>query len=461
MHVWLVGALALALAPAPPVAPRLEGEWSGVLQVGGSRLRLVLHVVTRPQGGFAASLDSLDQGARGLPIDEVSLRDRTLSLRMKALGASYTGTVADDGNTIAGEWIQGGAYPLSFRRGAPDAPRRPQEPKRSPPYREEEVVFENGGVTLAGTLTLPRDQGPFPAVVLISGSGPQDRNETIAGHQPFLVLADHLTRQGLAVLRYDDRGVGKSTGSLEAATTLDFAEDVRAALALLRKRPDVDPRRLGLVGHSEGALVAPLAANREADVAFVVLLAGTGVPGEQVLQEQVSQLTKASGLGPEIAAQQKGVQQALFAILRQENDPAVARRKLADVIRPALAQVPEGQRAAAVEAQVRNALSPWLRHFISYDPMPALRALKCPALALYGEKDLLVPPSLNAGPVEEALKAAGRAESSVRVLPGLNHMFQTGGSGLPSEYGTIEETMSPAALHAISEWIRERIKTAG
>lgn len=459
MHVCLVGALVLALAPARVVAPRIEGDWSGALEVGGARLRLVLHIVSRPQGGFGASLDSLDQGARGLPVDEVSLRDRTVSLRMKALGASYTGTVADDGNTIAGEWIQGGAFPLSFRRGAPDAPRRPQEPKRSPPYREEEVTFASGGVTLAGTLTLPREPGPFPAVVLISGSGPQDRNETIAGHQPFRILADHLTRQGLAVLRYDDRGVGKSTGAFDAATTLDFAEDVRAALALLRKRPEVDARRLGLVGHSEGALVAPLVANRETDVAFVVLLASTGVTGEQVLYEQGAQLARAAGLGPEVAAQQKSIQQALFAILRQESDPAVARRKLAEVIAPALAQMPEGQRAAAVDAQVQKALSPWLRHFVSYDPVPPLRALKCPALALFGEKDLQVPPSQNAGPVEAALKEAGRAESSVRILPGLNHLFQSAATGLPTEYGTIEETMSPTALNAISEWIRERTKS--
>jgi pimeloyl-ACP methyl ester carboxylesterase len=420
----------------------------------------VLHVVARPQGGLAARLDSLDQGALGLPVDEVALRDRTVSLRMKQLGASYSGTVSDDGATITGEWIQGRALPLVFRRGAPEPPRRPQEPKGPRPYRDEEVAFDSAGATLAGTLTIPKDKGPYPAVVLVSGSGPQDRDETISGHRPFLVLADHLARQGVAVLRYDDRGVGRSTGSLAATTTLDYADDVKAALATLRKRPEVDAKRLGVIGHSEGALVAALVASQDPDLAFVVMLEGPGVPGEQLLYEQAALIARAGGATPDMIAQQKALQERIFAVIKEESDPAAARRAIAAVLEPAFAQAPEAQRAAAIDAQATWALSPWMRHFIAYDPAPALRAVKCPVLALFGEKDLQVPPAQNAAPVEAALKAAGHPDSAVRRLPGLNHLLQTAGTGLPAEYSAIEETVSPAALDAIGAWIAERTRTA-
>lgn len=460
MHAWVAAALLTVLAPTPAVAPRIEGDWSGALEVGGARLRLVLHVVARPQGGLAARLDSIDQGAPNLPVEEISMRDRTVSLRMRTLGASYTGTVSDDGAAITGEWIQGGAFPLVFRRGAPEAPRRPQEPKGVRPYRDEEATFENGSVKLAGTLTLPKDKGPFPAVVLVSGSGPQDRDETISGHRPFLVLADHLARQGVAVLRYDDRGVGKSTGSLAATTTLDYVDDVKAALAALRRRPEIDPKRLGVIGHSEGSLVAALVASQDPEVAFVVLLEGPGVAGEPLLYEQAALMARTGGATPDMIAQQKAMQERIFAIIKEQAEPAAARKKIAEVLGPAFAQAPEAQKAAAIDAQAAWALSPWMRHFIVYDPAPTLRAVKCPVLALFGEKDLQVPPGQNAPPVEAALKAAGNPDSVVRRLPGLNHLLQSAATGLPTEYGAIEETMSPAALGAIGEWIAQRTRTA-
>jgi fermentation-respiration switch protein FrsA (DUF1100 family) len=460
MHPWLVLALNMAVAAPPAATPAIEGVWSGTLEAGAARLRLALHVAAQPPGGLTARLDSLDQGATGLVIDEITLRGRTVSLRMKALGASYTGTLGDDGNTISGEWIQGGAFPLTFRRGAPQAQRRPQEPMRPLPYREEEVSFRSAGAKLAGTLTLPPGKGPFPAAVLVSGSGPQDRDETIAGHKPLLVLADHLTRNGIAVLRYDDRGFARSTGRFQSATTPDFADDAQAGLALLRSRPEVDGRRAGLVGHSEGALVAALVASRTADAGFVVLLAGNGVNGEAILYEQGAQVARAAGVPAELAARQKAVQQAVFAVLKQESDPAAARRKLEEVLTPASALLPAEQRAAAVQAQIDGALSPWLRAFLTYDPLPPLRALKCPVLALFGEKDLQVPPAQNAGPVEAALEEGGNPDHSVRVLPGLNHLFQTATTGLPTEYGAIDETMAPAALSAISDWITQRSQAA-
>jgi pimeloyl-ACP methyl ester carboxylesterase len=460
MRAWFVLAMAVAGTVPPAATPAIEGVWSGALQAGGTRLRLALHVALRPQGGLAARLDSLDQGALGLTVDEITLRDRTISLRMRALGASYTGTLSDDGNAINGEWIQGGAFPLVFRRGAPEPQRRPQEPKPPLPYRVEEVSFESAGARLAGTLTLPPGQGPFPAAVLISGSGPQDRDETIAGHKPLLVLADHLTRRHVAVLRYDDRGFGRSTGHFPTATTADFADDAQAGLALLRSRREVDRKRDGLIGHSEGALVAALVASRGAEVAYVVLLAGSGVNGEEILYEQSAQIARAAGLAPEVAAQQRSVQQATFAILKQESNPVVARAKLEEVLNPAFAQLPADRRAAAVNARIDDALSPWLRAFLTYDPRPPLRALNCPVLALFGEKDLQVPPTQNAAPVQAALEEGGHADHVVRVLPGLNHLFQTAATGLPTEYAAIEETMAPAALTAVSDWILQHTDAA-
>jgi pimeloyl-ACP methyl ester carboxylesterase len=217
----------------------------------------------------------------------------------------------------------------------------------------------------------------------------------------------------------------------------------------------VDRKRTGLIGHSEGALVAALVASRGADVGFVVLLASMGVSGEAVLYEQAAQITRASGAPADVAARQKAMQQATFAILKGESDPALARKKLAELLGPALAALPAEQRADALQRQIDTTLSPWLRAFLTYDPVPPLRAVKCPVLALFGEKDLHVPPSQNAAPVEAALKEGGNTSCTVRVLPGLNHLFQTAVTGLPSEYPSIEETVAPAALAAVSDWIAQ------
>jgi hypothetical protein len=350
---------------------------------------------------------------------------------------------------------------------------RPQEPKPPYPYDEQEVVYQNkkDGVQLAGTLTLPRSKGPFPAVLLITGSGPQDRNETVIDHKPFLVLADHLTRLGIAVLRVDDRGVGKSTGRFSEATSEDFAADALAGVEYLKTRKEVAPRGIGLIGHSEGGLIAPLVAAASTDVAFIVMMAGPGLTGEQILYRQTLLISKAAGMSDDLIAQNRAAQEHIFAILKQEKDNVVAERRISEeagafreVAAKARAEATEEQKktidmiAAAIESQAKLVVSPWFRFFLTYDPRSALMKVRCPVLAINGEKDLQVPAKENLAAIRLALETGGNKDYTVLALPNLNHLFQTSRTGAISEYAQIEETISPAAMDTISKWILRRIR---
>ena len=435
------------------------GTWAGTLDAGGQRLRLVFHIERDSAGALSGTLDSPDQSAYGLALSAVeSPGSDSVRFELRIVGGEYTGRFSADGTRIDGSWSQGGSrIPLRLEQADPAAlaPNRPQEPEPPYPYSVEPVTFDNAeaGVRLAGTLTVPPGEGPFPAVALISGSGPQDRDETVFGHRPFLVLADYLTRRGIAVLRYDDRGIGESTGDFASATTPDFASDALAAIEWLREDPRSRPDAIGLVGHSEGAIVAPIVAGRSDDVAFVVLLASTGMTGRDLLVDQAEAINRASGL-PESVIQQRAVLQArvLDAVIQAEDESVAAERA-----RAVLAEA--GLTGAAADTQVRGLLTPWMRYFLVYDPIPALRELDVPALALYGEKDTQVPPASNAPAVEEALREGASEDFTVAVLPGLNHLFQPAATGAPSEYAGIEETVSTAALHAIATWIEERTAT--
>ena len=450
------------------VRPKIAGDWSGVLDVGAAKLTLVLHVTAEAAGGLKATLDSPDQGASGIPVDAVTFQDGTLKFEMKRLMATFEGVLNKEGTEISGKFTQGGAsFPLALKRGVKprEAPQRPQEPKPPYPYREEEVSYANPnapGVTLAGTLTLPDGAGPFPAVLLITGSGPQDRNESLLGHKPFLVLADHLTRQGIAVLRVDDRGIGKSTGKFGLATSQDFASDALAGVEFLKAHKQINPHQIGLIGHSEGGLIAPLVATKSKDVAFIVLMAGPGVTGEEILYEQGTLLGRAAGAPEQSVTHNRKLQAEMFAIVKAEKDPAVAEQKLKELLTKRVAELPEAQRKqaeaspAAMDAQIRQVNSPWFRYFLTYDPRPALSAVRVPVLALNGELDLQVPPKQNLPEIEKALKAAGNRDYRILELPKLNHLFQTAQTGGFAEYEKIEETISPSALNAMSEWILAR-----
>ena len=443
----------------------IEGIWQGELKVPGTVLRIVFKISKNLDGTLTATLNSPDQGATDIPVEEVIFKDNTLRLEVKSAGGVFEGKVSEDFLVIEGEWKQSGqTLPLTVKRVDKAVEiLRPQEPKKPYPYIEEELVYENkeAGITLAGTLTLPPGKGPSPVVLLISGSGPQDRNETIYNHRPFLVLADYLTRQGIAVLRVDDRGVGKSTGDFSQATSVDFASDVLAGIEYLKTRKEINPEQIGLIGHSEGGLVAPMVAVKSPDVAFIVLMAGTGLIGEEILYLQGALIYRAMGVSEEDIIKNRQFNEKIFSVIKEEKDKKNAEERLRQMFMEDWEKMSDekkeqiGDPEVFLKAQLQSLLSPWLKFFLTYDPKPTLSKVKCPVLAINGEKDLQVPPKENLSAIEEALVAGGNKNFIVKELPGLNHLFQTAQTGVPSEYAKIEETISPIALKIITDWILE------
>jgi hypothetical protein len=454
--------LAAGPPPALPTVAGLDGVWDGALSVSTMQLRLALHLRTGADG-TAAWLDSIDQMANGLDVTSLHRDGAHIGFEMPLLKVVFDGVVSADQQSIVGTFTQAGVpLPLTLTKRAPGAAAptvlRPQTPKKPYPYREEQVAFDDAAanVRLAGTLTLPPGVGPFPAVVLVAGSGANTRNEPILGHQIFLVLADDLTRHGIAVLRYDKRGVGASTGDYAKATTMDFANDAEAAVVWLRGRPEVDAGHVGLVGHSEGGLIVPIVAVRDPKVAFIVMMAGPGVDGLDILLEQGRLIAKAMGATDAKVAENGALQRQLFDIVRSEKDPALADAKLKTAL-DAYAKA-NGLPEATVEAQAGTFNSDWFRFFFDYDPATALRQVRCPVLALSGSLDLQVPPDQNLPPIRAAL--AHDADATIVELPGLNHLFQPAKTGSPAEYGQIEETIAPVALDTITDWILKHVAAA-
>jgi pimeloyl-ACP methyl ester carboxylesterase len=438
MAVLLAGAAAPAAAQP---APDPTGDWISTVQVGAVSVRAALHL-----GAASSSFDSPDRGALGLPA-KMTRSGPHVSVAIDKIGV-FEGDLSADGKTLTGALKQGPAStPMVLSRGVFAAARRPQTPLKPYPYREEEAGYPNPAhpnVHLAGTLTLPNGVEPFPAVLLITGSGAQDRDETILEHKPFLVLADALTRRGIAVLRVDDRGMGGSTGASPNDTTFDFAMDVEAGVGWLKARKDIDPRRIGLIGHSEGGVIAPMVAGKDPQVAFIVLWNGPAVKGADIIAEQVRALNLAAG-APAAAADNAGKLQAkVLAALLTSSDPAASRAAVSKVMTDA-GLPPVSDQAFAVLN------SPWYRTYVAYDPAPALRALRIPVLAVVGGKDTQVTAAQNLPVLKAAL--AGDAKAEVVELPGLNHMLQPATTGGVEEYGKIETTIDPAALKLIAEWV--------
>lgn len=449
---------AVARKPGDAIFP-VEGLWQGAVETHGMRLRFQLHVSHDTEGHLIAALDSLDQGVSGLPANHVTLKDPIFHFEIPSLAGVYEGTLNAAKSAMAGKWSQTSAdnLTLDFKRSDQTLElRRPQIPVKPYPYREEEVTFTSPGtgVTLAGTLTLPKGTGPFPAVLLIAGSGPQDRDETIANHRPFLLLADTLTRKGIAVLRYDKRGVGQSTGNLDAATTMDLAADAEAALAYLKSRKEIDASRIGLLGHSEGAIIAPYLAAHSQEVNWMVLLAAPATTGEETLLNQSELIGRAGGLSDDQLDASLGFDQAAYALVRKEKDPSVLSEKLVALVKDT--GLDSALPPAALETQLRMLTSPWFRFFLDYDPLPNLKTVKCPVLALYGQKDLQVSAKVNLPLLQSALQDAGNKNADIRELPELNHLFQHAYTGTPAEYAAIEETFSPEALAALADWAAAR-----
>lgn len=433
---------------------RFAGTWSGALDVGVAQLRLVLHVEPGDEG-YTAALDSPDQGAFGIEASDVATTGDSIIVEFAAIAGRYAAAIDAEGGSLSGTWSQSGQmFPLVLDRGEPEQVRRPQKPDAPFPYLAEDVRFAGGsdGVELAGTLTLPATDGPHPAAILLSGSGPQDRNEEIFQHKPFLVLADYLTRRGIAVLRYDDRGVAESTGEFATATTRDFAADGEAALAYLRTRADIQPGAMGLIGHSEGGLVAPLVASR-VEVDWIVMIAGPGLPGDSILALQVDALNEAAGMPAAQRAATNSLQRRLMDIAVSDRDPVAAQGEITRLLR---AEMP-GLAEEHARGQAAGLTSEWMRGFLRHDPRPVLHELTIPVLAVNGENDLQVLAGPNLAAIESALVEAGNEDFATVKLDGLNHLLQTSETGLVTEYGRIEETIAPIALQTIGDWIAARV----
>jgi hypothetical protein len=444
----LMMALVLAgAAHAQDMPETWAGDWHGTLKSTTAELRIGLEIKPKRGGGYQGRLISPDQGSAWLTLDSVTLQDGHLMFSGGRVNGRYEGWWDDAQDAFVGEWTQGGeTLPLVLTRGKPPEQLRPQTPKPPFPYRAEEVSFASApGVRLAGTLTLPAGKGPFPAAVLITGSGAQDRDESIVGHKPFMVLADALTRRGIAVLRTDDRGFAKSTGDFAKATSEDFAADTEASVAYLRGRREIDGGRIGLIGHSEGGMIAPLVAVMDPRVAFVVMLAGPGVPTRELMTAQREAVARTAGLSADAIARNEAIMGRVEAALAQAKDWDKAQADATKVLMDA------GMPAAGASMTIERLGSPWYKWFVAYDPRPTLRQVRAPVLAIIGDKDVQVVAKQNLPAIREALNDNPNAE--VVELPGLNHLLQTAGTGGPAEYGRIEETIAPAALSLITEWV--------
>lgn len=454
--------LLLAACGGPPPAPAgpppaLTGEWNGTIELPGQPLTFGARFA--PDGTGAVDIPA--QGATGIVATNVSLNGSAVRFGLAGIPGepTFTGTLAADGAAITGEFTQGTLkVPFTMVRGALAAPARPQEPKAPFPYRSTEVTFPSGAITVAGTLTTPEGPGPFPAVVMITGSGPQDRDETIEGHKPFLLVADTLTRAGFAVLRTDDRGIGGTGGTLDAATYDDLVGDALAGIDFMAARPEVDPARLGFFGHSEGGYLGPLAAQRAPDKAkFVIMMAGPAVSGTDVLLEQNRLIYRQQGATQQAIDAQLAFVRDLAALLRAGDVAgARARTRAAIVAELDAGGVPQDRRPtpAQLDQQVATVTSTVFAAFLAYDPGPALRALRVPVLALFGDKDLQVPSAQSEPALRTAL--AANPDATIRTFAGLNHLMQPTATGAISEYGTIETTIDPQVLDLVRSWAVQR-----
>ena len=483
-YLWPLGLLLLATAcvesmepeglpvdPVPLAAPAegcASGRWRGVMELPGTEMAFVVDFA---QGdGPGTTIDIPAQGVAGLALADVSCAGGKLIFTIaeaKPDGAVFAATIGEDGKRAVGTFTQAGqTFPIRMEllaEGADVGPLRPQLPVGPFLYMEREVAYTNGtdGTTLAGTLTIPAGPGPHPAAIMITGSGAQDRDQSIMGHKPFLVIADHLTRNGIAVLRVDDRGVGGSSGTTHTSTSAEFAGDVLAGLSFLAGQPEIDAGRIGLIGHSEGGMVAVMVAARSPDPAFVVMLAGPGLPGREILSLQLGLIQRAGGREEENVVAQLAAQATLLDLLAAGAEEESVRAALAALAELQIGELPPEQALseeglqAVLDAEYAKVDNAWFRFFVSYDPTYDLKGVVVPLLALNGSLDLQVPAPQNLAAIERIV-GMGNEDVTVMELAGLNHLFQTAATGHPAEYAAIEETFSPTALEIMAGWILER-----
>lgn len=428
-------------------AQNIEGYWKGTLNAAGTELVLGFDI-SATADGYTATLDVPQQSLYKMPVT-VTFDSLNLKIEMKQFNAIYEGMFVI--NSFAGKYTQNGmSFPLNLAKGEREALKRPQTPQPPFPYHSENVIFTNTkeNFTLAGTLTVPQGKGPFPAVVLISGSGSQNRDEELMGHKPFAVLSDYLTRNGIAVLRYDDRGMGESGNGNPGGNSLDLSYDAEAAFDYLKSNKDINTSKIGLIGHSEGGVINYMVAERRSDVAFIVSLAGPSITGIQTLRVQLKKLLEVSGLAPEAQQSYLGLYYTVLDMIESSSDNTPELQKS---IKDKLLSVglPEDQ-AAKMVSEYTN---PWMYYFLKYDPSDNIIKVNCPALLLNGSKDRQVVAEINIPAYKAIAEKYGKTNMTICEIPDLNHLFQHCQTGAPTEYSTIEETISPAVLQMIADFI--------
>lgn len=436
----------------------LAGYWKGAIQAGGRTFTFVFTFSMDAQKGIQGSLDLPEQDEQDIPVDEIAITGNKIHLEMKRIQRKFEGEISADKEKIVGVYIRsdGTRLPLTLERtDSAFSMKRPQMPQPPYPYKEEPAIILNADdqTKLAGALTIPDGTGPFPAVVLLSGSGAQDRDETISGHKPFLVLADFLARRGAAVLRCDDRGAGESGGEHLAATTAVRAADAGWMIDYLSTRKEIDRKRIFLLGHSEGSVIASLAASRNPLVAGIILLGAPGLSIEENLYLQNTLIRKAEGASDAAIAQANVLQRKIFSVVKEVTDDEEARAKLREIYSSNMYErLTDGQKRS-LDERIVTLLTPYFRDILKCDPSAALSEVSCPVLAIIGEKDLQCPPKDNIPALEKALRAGENPNYRVIEMAGLNHLLQTSTTGSMSEYASIEQTMAPQALAAISDWL--------
>lgn len=459
--------IALLLYSVISLAQDITGTWSGTIGGEGKEIVFVFDFEINKNGGYTSIMAIPTMRMSDIKPKTTSFENGKLLIDGSNLGMKYEGTYIQSTQQIEGTYREGGAIlSLVLNRGKielEEKANRPQEPVKPYPYHEEEVVFENkkAEVSLSGTITLPYKNGKFPVVILISGSGPQDRDETFLTHKPFLIIADYLTRKGIAVLRYDDRGFGKSTGDHSTATTADFATDVISAVNYLKSRADIDTQNIGLVGHSEGGIIAPLAANQTKNIAFIVLLASTGVSGSELSIQQAKTLRPFSV--PDENAFEQFVRKLIKIASSHKTITSIKSELTAhynSYLPPILISlgVTNDQIPEVITQEVEASITPWKRYFYNYNPADEIEKLRIPILSLNGSKDTQVLAEMNQNGIRNALIKGKNENYKVLELADLNHLFQECQTGNINEYDNIEQTISPIALKEISSWILNQVR---
>lgn len=459
MRTFLV-TIIFALFVGTGSAQDVIGEWGGKLVLPSGSLTLVFHI-TRTESGYQTTCDSPDQGVAAIPTKLTTFQDSILIVEIPTIGASYKGKMKVDG-IIYGTFTQGVSLPLNFSKGKIEKPKRPQEPQAPFPYKIEEVKFKNkrAGITLAGTLTVPQQGTKFPVVVLVTGSGAQNRDEEIMGHKPFWVIADYLTRKGVAVLRCDDRGMGESEGVFASATNEDLSSDLEASLNYLKTRKEVNTRQMGVIGHSCGGTIAFMQAAKNKDISFVVSLAGAAIKGDSLMLKQTEASFKSTGMTDLAWSTLKPVLRNRYALLTQNKEVEEIRKELhADVNKMIPADNRDDENVKKrIDADIQTMTSPWYLDFMRYDMTPDLKKIKCPVLALNGANDIQVDADMNLTAIEQRVGGNGNKNVITKKYLGLNHLFQHCQSCTIAEYGQLEETISQEVLQDISTWILKQIK---